>query len=326
MATSEDILNTLAEEIGFIVKGRQVAGHPELSIEAMAPDYNVIVCPERIFVDDYLEQKAKHINTNYDDLPYLGDDVPNDTLYSKTIFVVVKITGGQRNMAISNAEVSIQVLSEENAFDAARDILDAFVDRYNFSYEKSETFGTEIMQAYFPPTVSSSQDQVYAGFRALLSCSGVVRVPVKGVVFVRDICISLGEEGDWVRIPYITESYNYSAQPDPQAFAGQNGRTAALNRQSTTMVSFETYLTQDSGDGLLDAFSKAVIKAEKLNKKFHIVVRTMLEDEDEAEIFGERLFSIVDDWFVLVGASHNQQRAELSTWSLSFARAVRYEN
>ena len=101
-----------------------------------------------------------------------------------------------------------------------------------------------------------------------------------------------------------------------------------MNRQSTTMVSFTTYLTHhnqgetlDSDDQLLDEFSKAVIKAKKLNRKFHIVTRTVTTDNDEPEIFGQRLFSIVDDWFVLVSASHEQQRAEMSVWSLSFARA-----
>ena len=307
MATSEDILNLLAKEIGKVA-------------EYEAPDYDIVVCPERIFVDDYLEQKLDSINQNYDQLPYLGEEGQNDTVFSKTIFVVVKITGGQRNMAISNAEVTVQVLSEENAFEAARDILDAFVNQYNFSYNEDEELGVGIMQAYFPPVVSSSQDQVYTGFRALLSCNGVVRVPVKGVVFIKDICVSLGEEDDWVSIPFINENYAYNAQPDPQAFSGQQGRTVALNRQSTTVVSFDTYLAIGSDDAKLNAFSEAVIRAAQLNKKFRIVYRTAIKDETQETILDEQLFPVVDDWFVLVSAMHNQQRAELSTWTLSFAR------
>lgn len=306
--TLTQITNAIAKQIQGVVEEHM-----------LAEDYKVIVCPERIFVDDYLPLETQYI-TKLSELPEEQYDNPNEPPYKNTIFVVIKMGSGERNMAVANSTVTIQVLSEENDFLAAREIMDTFIGLYNFKYKDG------FIQSYFQPEVLASQEQVYAGFRALMNSRGFIRVPEPGIMFVQDVVVMVGPNEDWIQIPYVNMNYQFSAQPDPVAFSGQHGETASLNRQSTRMVSFETYLTENSGDYFMDKFSKDVIYAQwKMNRKFHIVVRTSAEDEMATEILGERRFAIVDEWFVLTGAIYNQELGGISTWGLTFSRALKEE-
>lgn len=312
MKTINEITNIISKQIGEAAKN-------------VSLDYTIIVCSERIFVDDYLEQRNQRVDTNEAQIPYLGDDIPNDTYYSKTIFVVVKVGGGQRNMAVSNTDVTIDVISEEDSFDVARSVLEEFVVAYNFKYADG------IAQAYFNPSVNSSQDSIYTGFRALMSVRGFVRAPENGLVFVSGITVGIDDgEGNELtaKVPFINLSDTYNGQPDPQAFAGYGGRTMALIRQSTETVTFSTYLfvySESDWEGLpeetqsqmraLSAFSSAVIGAgSDMNRKFHIRMETPFADTP-----------LVDDYFVFVGRNYSQELAGMDAFGLSFTMAKSVE-
>ena len=190
MRTLNEICNIISKQIGSVAK-------------EISEDYTIIVCPERIFMDDYLAQREQEtLDLAEDALPYLGDDIPNKTYYSKTIFFVVKVGNGQRNMAVSNSDVVIKALSEEDDFVIAREIMELFVARYNFSYDAQEG----VAQAYFNPDISDSMDEVYTGFRALLSLRGFVRIPADGSLFVNEIDISFmdDEQNDVTyKVPFL---------------------------------------------------------------------------------------------------------------------------
>lgn len=309
MKTLNEITNAIAKQLGKIAYGDdENAG--------IAQDYTIIVCPERIFADDYLEQRNERLNTNESQIPYLGEDIPNDTYYSKTIFFVVKVGGGQRNMAVSNSDITIRALSEEDDFVIARQILEDFVIEYNFKYDAEEG----IVQAYFNPEVVNAMDEVYTGFRALLNLRGFIRIPADGSMFINDVYADFGEGSTPFRIPFMNIHYSYSAQPDPQAFAGFGGLTKALNRQCTEVVTFSTYLkhygeSSDEEELACNAFTEAVLSSKtKLNRKFHLVVSF------------QNGITLVDDWFVLSGAEYGQQLADLDMWNLSFASAKESED
>lgn len=304
MKTLTQITNIIATQLGAIAR-------------EVSEDYKIIVCPERIFVDDYQAQRDEaYENTNADEIPSLNGEEPNFTYYSKTIFFVIKVGSGQRNMAVANSNVTIQALSEEDDFVVAREILDRFVATYNFKYIDG------IAQAYFTPDMSSSQDSVYTGFRALLSCRGFVRVPEQGFMFINNIFVNFVQDGvayENYRLPFLSCSYSYVAQPDPQAFAGYGGSTKALNRQSTETITLTTYLKYNSGDDLQEienAFTKAILRAkENMNGKFHIVMKTT-----------DNEISITDDYFVLTSAAYGQELADLATWNLTFTAAKEEED
>lgn len=247
--------------------------------------YKIVVCPERIFIDDYKPAMDEYIarirNADFRD----GDgeySSPRQTPYQKTIFFVLKLGAGQMNFAVWEAPFTIQCLSEQNEIDMAREIFMKFISNVNFLYKDG------VVQSYFTPTVSSSIDAVYEGFRALLSCNGFVRVPEDGIVFASDVCL-LGDDGETMfSLPFVNLRFSHAGQPDPQAFSGYYGHTMGLVRQATQTFALTTYLWHADSSGLTgtdksqmdfqNGFTDAVLDVlnENINRKFRFVVRTSI--------------------------------------------------
>ena len=162
--TYERIVNTIITELQGVFDAMPQPEDGDLN------PYKIIVCPERIFVDDYAAAEQEYV-ASISDSNELFEENPNESPYKKIIFVVVKLGSGQKNMAVTGYSLSIQVLSEENDFLFSRALLDKFVNEYNFVY------ANEMMHSFFPPEMTSSQDSVYIGFRALYSLRGFIRVP-----------------------------------------------------------------------------------------------------------------------------------------------------
>ncbi len=279
MKTLTEITNIIAKQIGEVAK-------------TVAADYDIVVCPERIFMDDYLPEEERYLAT-LGEMPSLDIDSPQELPYKNTIFVVIKMGSGQANMGVANYSCTLQVLSEADDFVAARQLLDSFIAKYNFEYVDG------IVQSYFTPDMGGSQENVYTGFRALMSCRGNIRVPEEGVAFVTDVLASLDGKL-FFELPFLSVMYNHACQPDPQAFAGTKGRTMALNRQSTQTITLDTYLwnkkaerknasyaytyaedISQSPDYVLDKYSKAIIGSHSdMNRKFKLMVRTSIVESD----------------------------------------------
>ena len=291
-------------------------------------DFDYIICSERIFMDDYLQQKSKDEFSDTQDINAILAGEPNAMEFANTIFFVIKVGGGQSNMAVSNADITINVLSEENAFETARSVLFSFISKYNFTYDSE----SGLAQAYFNPQVTSSQDSVYTGFRAMMSVRGFIRVPETGLVFVNKISIEFqDDDGKSVSLalPFLNLTDSYNAQPDPQAFAGYQGRTMALIRQSTETIQFSTYLTsytEEDMEGFPDEqkssmsastkFAKAVLGiASNMNRKFFVTMSTAIDG-----------LNIVSDYFVLVGRNYTQELAGMDAFTLAFAMAKEAED
>lgn len=320
MMTLMQINDAISKEIGEIVERLDL---PE--------DYTVVVCPERIFMDDYLPKENEYY-LKRSEMPFDDYDSPNESPYRNHIFVVVKMGTGQRNEAVSESSVTLQVLSEQDDFLIARTILDQFIAEYNFKLTADG-----FVQAYFNPEVIASQETVYTGFRALMTTRGFIRVPEPGVVFVTGVIISIDGGETYFRIPYMGLRYNHNAQPDPQAFAGTMGNTMTMNRQASQTISFDTYLTQSSEKTPLDAFSSKVFLADRhINAIFDIALVTNVDPEDAYDedsvmspiVDGEDtdLVVIGKGQYRLVSASYSQDLGDMSTWSLTFSRATREEN
>lgn len=317
MKTLNNITEIIANQLGGIA--RELLDDPNNS--EFFGDYDVIVCSERIFVEDYLPREEEYLEKNSEMLALNCSD-PNEQPYRNKIFVVINMGSGQRNYAVSNSDCTIDVLSEENDFVFARALLDEFVAKYNFKYESG------IVQAYFNPNVNSSMEEVYTGFRALFSVHGFVRVPEQGFAFISEVSISFDDNGTerTISIPFTNLSYTWASQPDPQAFAGTGGQTKALNRQSTTVVSFSTYFNfDDSVENLLySAFSNKIIYVMNghQNEKFHIKLLTPYE---RGSGDNKERIAIVDKWFVLVNAGYNQELGDIDPWTISFSESKETE-
>lgn len=308
----EEIVNSLIRELSELFESMP---KPD---DGSRQDYRIVVCPERIFFDDYVPQEDKYANSLANSFNGLEPTAtPQESPFKNTIFVVVKLGSGQKNNAVTGYSVNIQVMSEENDFLFSRELLDLFVNTYNF------TFQDGMMHAYFPPEMTSSQETVYIGFRALYSLRGFVRVPEGGFLFVENVAVSWdNEDGSFSgNIPFISLMYHYAAQPDPQAFAGYAGETKAMNRQCTETITITTYLMyvpdDEAGSStfLYSMFSKAVLKAKSnLNQNFGITLETMVPS-----------MNLASNTFKLIGVDYSQEIANMSTVSLSFTASTEDE-
>ena len=263
-------------------------------------DYNIVISTERIFLDDYAPKVEDYITRiNAHDIEEQGYETPLEMPYQHTIFFVVKIGQGQVNFAVWNTPITIQCLSEENDFKAAEAIMKKYIQNVNFEYLNG------IIQSYFVPEVTDALSEVYAGFRALMTAKGYLRVPEDGVIFVQDIYVYPNwEDGDAAntpfKLPFISMTFDHSANPDPQAFSGQYGSTMALNRTNTQSFSVNCYLFTYEEDNetkkLLTDFSSRIIKAmNDMNAKFHIAARTNIKDENGIGGY----LPLFDFWYVL---------------------------
>lgn len=307
------VITTISKQLGAIAKG-------------ITEDYDIVICPERIFVDDYLPSIEQYYERN-SELPSLDVETPEEIPYANTIFVVIKIGSGQRNMAVSETTVTLQVMTEENDFEVTKKILDMFLAEYNFEYRDG------IIQSYFNPEMVSSTDSVYSGFRAMYNCRGTLRIPEDNLMFVQDIMVGIPDENgitEMHKIPFISQSYDNQASTDPQPLSGYNGVTLNLNRQTTQTVSLNTYLFyfsdvgSDKEKAWVNRFAESILRSQKnMNRKFRIAIRTNING-DKAEDEGGKV-CLANDWFTLVGTTYNQDWGDISTWALTFSRSKERE-
>lgn len=307
------VITTISKQLGAIAKG-------------ITEDYDIVICPERIFVDDYLPSIEQYYERN-SELPSLDVETPEEMPYANTIFVVIKVGSGQRNMAVSETTITLQVMTEENDFEVTKKILDMFLAEYNFEYRDG------IIQSYFNPDMVSSTDSVYSGFRAMYNCHGTLRIPEDNLMFVQDIMVGIPDEKgvtEMHKIPFISQSYDNQASTDPQPLSGYNGVTLNLNRQTTQTVSLNTYLFyfsdvgNDKEKAWVNRFAESILRSQRnMNRKFKIAIRTNING-DKAEDEGGKV-CLANDWFTLVGTTYNQDWGDISTWALTFSRSKERE-
>lgn len=307
------VITTISKQLGEIAKG-------------ITEDYDIVICPERIFVDDYLPSIEQYYERN-SELPSLDVETPEEIPYANTIFVVIKIGSGQRNMAVSETTITLQVMTEENDFVVTKKILDTFLAEYNFEFKDG------IIQSYFNPEMVSSTDSVYSGFRAMYNCRGTLRIPEDNLLFVQDIMVGI-PDGNGItemhKIPFISQSYDNQASTDPQPLSGYNGVTLNLNRQTTQTVTLNTYIFyfsdvgNDKEKAWVNRFAKAVLRSQKdMNRKFKIAIRTNIEGTEPEDEGGK--ICLTNDWYTLVGTTYNQDWGDISTWALTFSRSKERE-
>lgn len=307
------VITTISKQLGAIAKG-------------ITEDYDIVICPERIFVDDYLPSIEQYYERN-SELPSLDVETPEEIPYANTIFVVIKIGSGQRNMAVSETTITLQVMTEENDFEVTKKILDMFLAEYNFEYRDG------IIQSYFNPEMVSSTDSVYSGFRAMYDCRGTLRIPEDNLMFVQDIMVGIPDEKgvtEMHKIPFISQSYDNQASTDPQPLSGYNGVTLNLNRQTTQTVSLNTYLFyfsdvgNDKEKAWVNRFAESILRSQRnMNRKFKIAIRTNINGESAEDEGGK--VCLANDWFTLVGTTYNQDWGDISTWALTFSRSKERE-
>lgn len=326
MKTLDEIVQILSEEITEVADSIDIG------------DYHVIICPERIFIADYLKPAEEDLlrkSNNMDD----DIDNPLDVPYQHTVFIVLKFMNGNTNGSVLTQPVQIMCLSEEDDYKVANSILRKYCEKYNFEYRNG------MVAKFMMPSVVQSSSDVYEGFRAQLSCSGELKIVEDGLVFVTEAWWFNDQKEKWVRLPFIMMADAWTASYDPQSFAGFQGRTMNLNRQSTSTITVSTYLWDTSSDGVGE-FSRNVLNSDtEMNRKYRLcfltnimaqsvptgdnadMIKQLWKDRAESEgveysekDIGYLPISIKD--YTIISRQYQQGWGDVSAWSLSFSESI----
>lgn len=243
---------------------------------------SLVVATERMFM--FNEDKRKMICRNDNQDIELGD-----MKYNNTLFVVISLTSGQHNFALSQNQVTFQVLSENGSLTLAENLLRNYLNIVNF-----ETINGMI-QTYTNPDVAEGSVQIFEGMRALVTMRGIVLLSNEdtGTAYVTHIKFNIPGESEWYQLPFITYAFSETQSGEPQAFPfetydgniihseDKGGWTSTKNRQSTLTVSIATYLakwdnfaytTNEKARGLQrfsDFIVEKIIKRHDFNKVIH---------------------------------------------------------
>ena len=120
-------------------------------------------------------QIADVINSNIDYyIPY-DVEVADEQYFNKTglnnprkIYIVIKFGEATLNFGQTVFPITIQAISEQDKLEVCYNLLFEFANRYNLKWSEDKSVG----QFYSAPTVLSSFNEVFEGFRSLLYMSG----------------------------------------------------------------------------------------------------------------------------------------------------------
>ena len=241
----------------------------------------VIACTERMFFQD---PQTHHLIVRNDSQTI---DI-NDQRNRNTLFAVIMLSQGNHNFAVSQNQVSIQILSEQGDFELAQGILRTHLNRVNYRAESHYVDGTSynLIETYNNPDIAEDQMAVFAGLRALVIMRGIILIQEEtvGTATITGITFSLDDGESTYRLPFIAGTITNAQSPDPQAFpvgvyggdgSDMSGWTSTKNRQSTLTVGLQTYFADWTISG--DAYSEMVSRISEIQEELADVGLTEAE-------------------------------------------------
>lgn len=263
------------------------------------------ILPERDFIE----------KTENDRDPYEEDTI-FEVVDKDKIYFVVKFGRGEYNFALSSIPMSIEVVSEENSMSGAQEILRRFVSSVNYIYENG------IIQTYFLPSVISPVNQIRSGYRALIELQGKVYDFENLTSAITKV--EMGDSSSSLsNIPFINIKYNWSAQPNPQAFADSNGATKNLNRQYTRTIVLTTYLWNDASYGNPNPQEVA---EKDFSEKIKTSTSTDMNKRYYIKLSSNSGSSFVEGYFILVSFNYDQNYGMPNVGTMTFTEAEEPQN
>ena len=130
-----------------------------------------------------------------------------------TLFIVVKQFVGPNSFNVRTAPYQIQVLSEQNQLDEAKEICNKFVAEHN--YDVTKNGNTFIKHSYQQPSVMSNFNQIDVGVRSILYIPAVLQM-MEDLLFTEydGEYNTISYEGTKVKI--LSIGVDYAMTPDTQ--------------------------------------------------------------------------------------------------------------
>lgn len=187
-------------------------------------------------------------------------------LESKTIYMVVKFSMAEVTFGESVLPFTIRAISEENNLEASNKLL---LD-YTYKYNLKRVDESNIQQVYETPVISSNLNVVNAGFRTLISVSGVFIISKNANYY--NFYYEYEKDGEIIKeeIPFITSSFNGTITLDSQVFYNRKNFSQSIGKFGTLSFSLVTYIL--SNIEIVNEALRILTKQGNINKDFNIYI------------------------------------------------------
>lgn len=177
-------------------------------------------------------------------------------LKENAIYVVISYDGANNNFAEYVVPFTLNVLSENNDLDIAKELLNTFALRFNLASIVIEVDGVKqkLLQLFDTPLVNDAFSEVDSGYRALMSLEGsfVIASNTNDLTSVEFLD---SETQTYINIPFITGVIEFTNTVLPEPQGDTYGRNKTINLNQTITISIATYLLNNSlFDSVLDNY------------------------------------------------------------------------
>jgi len=199
----------------------------------MINDYNNYV--------DFIRFQFKQIVANdstYDDVKlYISSEQQFEQYKDRehnAIYLVIKFYPATVNFGQSVLPFSVTGLTERNKVELARQLLLTYAETYNL------VKNNDTIQIYQAPTIESNFNEVYDGFRSVISMNGTLVIGND----ILNIKVSYQKSASvWEQIDYITINPIFSNTLDTQPYSSVGNHTTSVGKFGTFTLSLSTYLS-----------------------------------------------------------------------------------
>ena len=205
---------------------------------------------------------------SYDDLQIL---ISNEQFYVRqreegklspnTLYFVVKFSPAAVDYGVTVLPLTILAISEQNRCELCQKLLQDFTTMANMEMNSSAT----IQQFYESPAVTSNFNEMFEGFRSVLTVPGTFVISASANPFTLEWYnpATYVENGQtkvkgWSEVYFINGSLGSNFQPEPKLFYSTNNFTRSIVTMGSVTFNISTVLLDD--DGFLNEMLKFITK------------------------------------------------------------------
>lgn len=169
------------------------------------------------------------------------DEIIENAL-AKTLYIVVKFSSASINFGQTVMPASIDILSEKNGIEVAQRLASDFTSLYNTEMNSDYT----IKQVYEAPTVISNFNEVYDGYRSVLSIETLFLIS-EDANYVEVYYVTEDEEGNEVenKVDFLHYKDNFQNNLNTQAFSSTGNSSVSVATTSVFTFGLTIYFRDE---------------------------------------------------------------------------------
>lgn len=245
------------EEILFMLKNKFVEVMEENY--DYYKDYDLVIANEQEFVKN--------------------KDVDHHKIYIVISFGTTDVIYGQTALSLT-----LKIMSEENKLDVAQNLLTSFSTKYNLKWDEESM----IYQVWQTPSINSNFNLVYAGFRSILTMSGMLLIGKNAIPNMLEF--NYTDKG-WDMINIITFSENFINQLDTQPYFNSENFTRSKAKFGTLSITITMYLVNDE---LITRALKIAYRKISNDTTFNIRIKHLPEKDFTDDLSFEDNFKLIN--------------------------------